>query len=256
MSARVLYLDLETSPILAHIWSLRDLNVGINQIIQDPEIIGVGYGWDGKPAKYVAKWDDGGRVDMLQQSWSLLDEADVVVHYNGDRFDVPWLNGEFARVGLTPPSPFKSLDLYKVVRKNFRFPSYKLDYVAGALLGEHKLATGGHKLWVDCLNGDEKQRRRMARYAKQDVNLLPKLKAHLLPWMGGSLHPALYEGAGSGELACQKCGKADALRPKGTAYTAMRAYPQYLCDPKRGGCGGWSRDSKSSWGISTAGVAR
>lgn len=255
MAPKVLFTDIETSPILAHIWSLRDLNVGINQIIQDPEIIGVGYGWDGKPAKYVAKWDEGGYIDMLTHAWGLLDEADVVVHYNGDRFDVPWLNGEFARVGLTPPSPFKSLDLYKVVRKNFRFPSYKLDYVAGALLDEHKLSTGGHKLWVDCLNGDEKARARMARYCKQDVNLLPRLLDELRPWIGNQFNPALYEG-GAAELACQKCGSDDFIRPKGTAYTATRAYPQYWCDPHKGGCGGWTRDVKSSWGVPATGATR
>lgn len=254
MTAKVLYTDLETSPIVAHIWGLRDLNVGINQIVQDPEIIGQGYKWAGtRGARYVSTWDDGGRSAMLNNAWRLLDEADVVVHYNGDRFDIPWLNGEFARVGLTPPSPFKSIDLYKVVRKNFRFPSYKLDYVAHALLGQRKLATGGHQLWVDCLNGDEKARAKMARYCRRDTALLEPLLEFLRPWLGAQVNFALYEGA---ELACQKCGKADALRPKGTAYTATMAYPQYLCDTKRGGCGGWSRDKKSAFSTAGAGVQR
>ena len=254
MSAKVLYTDIETSPILAHIWSLRDLNVGINQIIQDPEILGVGYGWDGRPARYASKWDDAGRVGMLHLTWDLLDKADVVVHYNGNTFDVPWLNGEFARIGLTPPSPFKSLDLYRIVRKNFRFPSYKLDYVANALMGERKVSTGGHKLWVDCINGDEKARRYMARYCKQDVNLLPKLlHEHLLPWAGGVVNFALYEGA---ELACQKCGQAEFLGPKGTAYTAQGAYPQYWCKPHLGGCGGWTRGNRAEFTTKSVGSAR
>jgi len=258
MAPEVLYTDIETSPIVAHVWGLRDLNVGINQIVQDPEIIGVGYGWNGRPAKYVSTWDHedlGGRAFMLGQAHGLLDQADVVVHYNGNTFDVPWLNGEFARIGLTPPSPFKSLDLYRVVRKNFRFPSYKLDYVANALLGERKHSTGGHQLWVDCINGDEKARRRMGRYCRQDVNLLPKLLDVLRPWLGGQVNFALWSEHGA-ELACQKCGEVQYLRPKGTAYTVNRAYPQFLCCPDRGGCGGWTRDSKSSYSITGAGVAR
>lgn len=254
MTAKVLYLDLETSPILVHAWSLRDLSVGLNQIISDPEIIGVGYRTsDMKSARYLAKWDTAGRDGMLKKAWGLLDEADVVVHYNGDRFDIPWLNGEFARIGLTPPSPFKNIDLYKIARKNFRFPSYKLQYVSTALGLEGKFSTGGHGLWVACLNGDERARAKMARYCRQDVNLLPDLLEKLRPWMGAQVNFALYEGA---ELACQKCGKADALRPKGTAYTATMAYPQYLCDTKRGGCGGWSRDKKSAFTTAGAGVQR
>jgi hypothetical protein len=256
MSARVLYTDLETAPIVAHIWGLRDLNVGINQIIRDPEVIGQGYKWGGtRGARYASTWDEGGRQAMLQKAWDLLDEADVVVHYNGDRFDIPWLNGEFARLGMTPPSPFKSLDLYKVVRKNFRFPSYKLDYVAHALLGQRKLATGGHQLWVDCLNGDEKARAKLARYCRRDTALLEPLLEFLRPWLGNQVNFALWSEQ-SGELACQKCGSSEFLIAKGTAYTANRAYPQVWCKPAKGGCGGWTRDSKSSWSIPSVGVQR
>lgn len=248
MTARVLYTDIETSPIVAHIWGLRDLNVGLNQIVTDPEVIGVGYSWDGKPARYTSTWDQeglGGRAFMLGFVWQLLDEADVVVHYNGDRFDVPWLYGEFAREGMTPPSPFKSIDLYKVARKNFRFPSYKLQYVSTALGLAGKHQTGGHQLWVDCINGDEKARAKMARYCKQDVNLLPQLLEKLRPWLGNQVNFALWCEQGA-ELACSKCEAGDQfLRPKGTAWTQNRGFPQYLCDPKRGGCGGWTRDTRS-----------
>ena len=256
MSAKVLYLDLETSPILVHAWSLRDLNVGLNQIISDPEIIGVGYRTsEMRSARYLSKWDASGRVGMLKKAWALLDEADVVVHYNGDRFDIPWLFGEFARIGLTPPSPFKNLDLYKIARKNFRFPSFKLQYVSTALGLSGKFSTGGHGLWVACLNGDEKARAKMARYCRQDVNLLPGLLEKLRPWAGNQVNFALWSEQGA-ELACQKCGESQYLAPKGTAYTANRAYPQFWCKPAKGGCGGWTRDSKSSWSIPSVGVQR
>ncbi len=257
MTARVLYLDLETSPILVHSWSLRDLSVGLNQVIADPEIIGVAYRWgDQRRASYVSKWDDGGRTGMLEFAHDLLDQSDLVIGWNSQGFDVLWLNGEFVKAGLTPPSPFKNIDLYRIARKNFRWPSYKLQYAAQTLLGSTKLSTGGHQLWVDCLNGDEKARAKMARYARRDVDLLPPLFEKLRPWMGAQINFALYEGGEAEELACQKCGSAEALRPKGTAYTAQRAYPQYLCDTARGGCGGWTRDSKSSWSVAGAGSQR
>jgi hypothetical protein len=258
MAPKLLALDIETSPIVAHVWGLRDLNVGINQIVQDPEIIGVGYSWNGKPAKYVSKWDQedlGGRAFMLGFIWQLLDECDVAIGYNSVGFDIKWLNSEFAREGLTPPSPFKNVDLYRVAKANFRLPSLKLQYLSTALGLEGKLSTGGHQLWVDCINGDQKARRRMATYCKQDVNLLWPLLEKLRPWLGGQVNFALWSEHGA-ELACQKCGESKFLRPKGTAYTVNRAYPQYLCCPDRGGCGGWTRDSKSSYSINGAGVAR
>lgn len=250
---QVLALDCETAPILAHIWGLRDLSVGINQIIEDPYIMGVGHSFNAKPARYSSTWDAGGRLGMLEHVHGLLDQADVVIHWNGERFDVPWLNGEFAREGLTPPSPFKQIDLMKVARKNFRFPSYKLDYVAGALLGQHKLSTGGHGLWVACMNGDEKARRKMATYCKQDVNLLWPLLEKLRPWIGNQFNFALWSDE---PLACQKCGSAEYLAPKGTAYTATRSYRQFWCKPALGGCGGWTRDSRSSGSTQSVGVVR
>jgi hypothetical protein len=256
MTAKILHLDIESAPTVAHVWSLRDLHVGLNQIVADPYIIGIGHMWDGdKTPHYLSTWDRGGRIGMLKKFWALLDEADVICHYNGDGFDTPWIQGEFMREGMTPPSPFKSIDLYKVFKKNARFVSHKLDYVAGAILGERKIATGGHGLWVRCINGDPKARRDMARYCKQDVALLPPLLKHARPWLPAAINFALYESE-SGELACQKCGKAEFLRPKGIAYTATMGYPQYLCDTKRGGCGGWSRDKKSAFTTAGAGVVR
>ena len=261
MSAKVLFLDLETSPIVAHVWGLWDQRVALNQIVADPEVIGVAYSWNGKPAKYVSTWDHStdakasSRFEMLSFVWGLLDDSDVVVHWNGTSFDVPWLNSEFAREGLTPPSPFKQLDLMRVVKKNMRFPSNKLDYVSAALLGEKKLPTGGHQLWVDCINGDEGARRRMARYARQDVNLLPKLLEKLRPWIGGQVNFSLWSEHRE-ELACQKCGQAEFLGPKGTAYTAQGAYPQFWCKPHLGGCGGWTRGNRAEFTTKSVGSAR
>jgi hypothetical protein len=257
MTAKVLAIDIECSPGVADVWSLRDLHVGLNQLRKDPEIIGVGYSFDQAPSKYVSTWDQselGGRAFMLGYIWELLDQADVVVSYNGVGFDIPWLNGEFMREGMTPPSPFKNVDLYRVFKRNARFISHKLDYVAGALLGQQKHPTGGHQLWVDCMEGDEKARKKMAAYCRQDVALLWPLLEIAKPWLGNTVNFALLNGVE--ELACSKCGSAAYLRPKGTAYTATLAYPQHLCDPKRGGCGAWIRDKRAVGSSRGVGVPR
>jgi hypothetical protein len=55
---RVLYLDIETSPITAQVWGLWQQNVGINQIVQPGRIIGVGYKWRGqRSTKWVSEYD-------------------------------------------------------------------------------------------------------------------------------------------------------------------------------------------------------
>jgi hypothetical protein len=243
MSPKVLLYDVECAPVVAHVWGLRDLNVGINQVVADPYVLGVGHKWyGGAPARYLSV-NKLGRQTMLERTWALFDEADVVVGYNHIGFDNKWMNGEFAREGLTPPSPYKNIDLLKVARANFRFPSFKLQYVSTALGLEGKLSTGGHDLWIRTMAGDPAADRKMARYCKQDVELLEPLLDKLRPWVGNAVNFALWSEQGA-ELACQKCGASEFLRPKGMAYTATRAYKQWWCKPTAGGCGGWTREAR------------
>lgn len=255
MTARILLLDIETKPITAHIWSLRDLHVGINQIVDQPRVIGVGYGWHGKPGvKYADAtgplgYDEELAFDMLCEVHAALDEADVLVTWNGDRFDVGWLNAEFIRVGLTPPSPYKSLDLYKVARKHFsRLPSLKLQYFSTYLGLEGKHDTGGHSLWMRVLDGDPKARSKMARYCRQDTRLLGDLLEKMRPWLPATINFALLDG--HEELHCSKC-SSDNLESRGVAWTATAGYPQYRCRD----CGGWTRDRRSVTTTRGSGVA-
>ena len=84
---------------------------------------------------------------MLEGIHSLLDEADAVCHYNGTKFDMPTLNKEFLVHRMTPPPPMKQIDLLRVVKSQFRFPSNKLDYVAQRLGLGKKKDHEGHTLW-------------------------------------------------------------------------------------------------------------
>lgn len=258
MPAKVLFIDCETAPAKAHIWGLFNQNIGLPQVLEDPRIMGFGALWDGESR--VGWWSEyhNDRMAMLLKARDLLDKADVVVHYNGNTFDTPWIQGELAREGIPAPSPFKQIDLYRVVKKNMRFLSHKLAYVSSALLGDTKVSHTGHKMWVDCLEGEGDVQRKawnlMRRYCKQDVALLPKLLAEVRPYLPASINFALYED--SDELACQKCGSSESLMRRGYAYTAQRVYWQWQCQPDKGGCGGWTRTNQSERSTPGAGVTR
>lgn len=246
---KVLYVDIETAPNTADVWGLWNQNVGLSQLRSSARIIGVGAKWRGaKGVKWFSEFDHG-QEQMLERVHKLYDQADVVVTYNGDSFDHKHLNAAWVKAGITPPSPFVSLDLYKVVKQNFRFPSKKLAYVAQELLGDTKVKHSGHQMWRDCLDDgvdpDVKRRawRDMARYCKQDVALMEPLHEVLTPWLPARVNAALMAGP-SDVVCCQKCG-GEHLRARGTAYTASRAYPQYQCVD----CGGWTRDRKASWSV-------
>ena len=64
---------------------------------------------------------------VLQSIWKLLDEADIVIGHNGDRFDLRKLNARFIDNDINPPSPFRTIDTLKVARREFAFVSYTKD---------------------------------------------------------------------------------------------------------------------------------
>lgn len=254
--ARILLTDLETSPALLAGWGLHNQNFGLNQIIEDPRILMVGYKWyGGGPARSVTEYHHG-REAMLAKARDLLDEADVVGTYNGASFDEPWLLGEFARAGLEAPSPWKTLDYYKIGKKSFRFISHKLQYLSEALLADSKVSTGGFQLWRDCLwNDDEDSKRKawnkMRRYCNHDVDLLEPLHDTLRPYFPANLNIAVL--SGNFAEVCPVC-ESDHVQRRGSAVTGTRRYPRFQCQ----GCGKWFKGNKMLEGESSpvSGVAR
>src|SRR5690606_12258687 len=149
---------------------------------------------------------------------SLMEEADIIITYNGNKFDLPILNKEFILNGLTPPAPYKSVDLLKVVRRQFRFTSNKLDYVCGALGLDTKVEHKGMSLWVGCMDGDAKSWKIMERYNKRDVKILEQLYEVLLPWIPN--HPSVPLYRCDESLACNTCGSHNVQR-RGYHHTAV-----------------------------------
>ena len=158
--------------------------------------------------------------------WKLLEEADAVVHYNGEKFDMPILNREFILNDIPPPSPYHHIDLLKVVRRRFRFTSNKLDYVAQQLDLGAKIQHSGMELWKGCMDMEDKSWKIMERYNKQDVRLLPKLYKLLLPWIQRHPNHALY--TDSDRPLCPNCGSKK-IKKNGTETTLKMKYQRYKC---------------------------
>jgi len=243
---KILCIDIETTPNLAHVWELWQTNVGLPQLLKSSEMLCFGAKWlDGEPFEFRSVFHDGKGV-MVRRVHSLLDEADVAMHYNGRLFDVPNLNREIVQAGLLPPAPFKQLDLWSAVKKQFYFPSYKLAYVLKAFGLKPKGETGGHQLWIDCMAGKPEAWARMEEYNRRDVFALEDLYHVIRPWIPGHPNHALYEGTD----VCPACASGN-LRPQGYAYTAVGKFQRYRCAD----CGKWSRAGRRSDGADIREVA-
>lgn len=234
---KILLLDIETSPNVAHVWGIWQQNVGINQLMESSYVLCWAAKWLGEDEIIFDSVHVSKPKKMLQRIHDLISEADAVVHYNGTKFDMPTLNKEFLLHNMNPPAPYKQIDLLRQVRSQFRFPSNKLDYVAKRLDLGKKTSHEGHELWVKCMNKDKDAWFRMEEYNKQDVILLEKLYIRLLPWIKS--HPN-HNHQSTGHV-CPTCGGTH-LQKRGVAVTATSTYQRFQCR----GCGSWSQGTKQT----------
>jgi DNA polymerase elongation subunit (family B) len=236
---KILSLDIETSPVVAHAWGLFKQNIAISQIIEPPRTICVGAKFMHQKKVHFYSEFHHGHERMVREIHALLDEADIAMHYNGNRFDLPRLNSEFIIAGLTPPSPYKNIDLLQVVRRNFGFPSNKLAYVSERLGLTGKVKHEGHELWIKCLAGDPKAWAVMKKYNVQDVRLLEELYEKLLPWISTHPNMGLYVESEDGEAVCTNCPSTD-LQRRGYTLTNLGKFQRFRCRA----CGTWSRSTR------------
>lgn len=238
---KILALDIETAPSVAFVWGLFKETIPISRVISPGYTLCFASSWEHEQDNVVFRsLFEHDMRDMLQTLWDQLNEADVVIHYNGKKFDIPTINREFVKYGFVPPSNYRQIDLYHVVRSNFRFQSNKLDFVAQELGLGNKVQHKGMELWKDCIEGVElpwgakipehvaESWAVMKEYNEEDTNLLWRLYTKLQPWIKAHPNRALWL-ADTGKPVCPTCGS-ESLQKKGKEYPAnVNAYQRYKC---------------------------
>jgi len=247
---RVLFIDIETSPTLAWVWSQKQDYIPLEMVERHAQMLCFAAKFKGtKRTEFYSEWDHG-HEEMVRQAHRLLEEADTVVHYNGIRFDTQWLDTEMKMLDLVPPEPFQQVDLYRQTVR-FRAFSHKLQHISTYLLKlEGKHATGGFGLWRQVMddmgivprkydpNLVVKAQRLMRKYNVQDVDLLDEMWEPLLPWIKVP-NANLFTGL----EGCPRCERTDTLVRQGFKRNRSGKYQQYQCSVLKGGCGGWLTDT-------------
>lgn len=233
--AKILFLDIETCPSLGYVWGKWQQDV-------------IDFARDWYILSYAAKWIDEKTVhtqtlidypdfkkdmendkNLVADLWKLLDEAEIVIAHNGDKFDIPKINTRFISHKMAPPSPYRTVDTLKIARRRFKFDSNKLDELGRYLGLGRKLPHTGFHLWKGCMVGDSESWRIMRKYNRRDVILLEKIYLRLRAW--DNSHPKVCPTVPD---SCPKCGSQEAQR-RGLSYTAFRQKQRYRCKK----CFGW-----------------
>lgn len=237
---KILYLDIETKPAKVWTWDFWNVNISPDKIIEPNGLLCFAASWDSeKKIRFHSENVDGFEA-MVHEAWKLLNEADVVVTYNGNKFDIPHLQRAFTLVGLPSPSPFVSVDLFAVMKKEQRgvWPSLRLAYLSQQLELSGKLPNDGFQLWLDCIAGDLKAWRQMERYNKQDVKVLKDAFPLLRHKVKNLPSASLY--MDTDERVCPNCGSQD-FQSRGVQRNKTRSYRRFFCNA----CQSWFRGNTS-----------
>jgi hypothetical protein len=233
---RILLIDIETAPLAGAMWQLFNNNTSLNQIERDWYILSWAAKWHGDSEIFYSSkkdsWHTEDDTELLAEIWLLLDQADIVIGQNLDKFDIRKLNARFIINGFPPPSSYRTIDTVKIARKYFGFTSNKLEYLTQKLCKKYKKIDHrefpGYELWKACISGNARAWEVMQEYNCYDILSLEELYDILRPWHKGHPNMGVYR---EGASVCS-CGK-DEFNHTGYHYTNVAKYDRFRC----GNCG-------------------
>jgi len=233
-SLKLLFFDVETAPMLAFIWRLRTEYVGTHMLEHDTFLLSWAAKWSDETKLHSgvltpseAKGQDDSRI--VKSLSQMMRQADYVVAHNGDRFDLPMVNGRLLLNGLEPVQ-VQTIDTLKLARSSFRLASNKLDYLAKTLgfAGKHDT---GFDLWRSCYQGHGPSLKRMVEYNRNDVVLLEQVFGALKPYVKNL--PRLVDAGEWRQDVCPSCGS-DRRTKDGFHRTKVNTFQRFKCsDCKR-----------------------
>lgn len=240
--AKILLFDIETSPSLAYVWGIWQQDISPEFLINDWFMLSWSAKWlyekeimsDVLTSEEVLNQDD---KRICESIWKLLNEADIVIAHNGDKFDVKKLNARFLIHNIILPTPYITIDTLKHAKKTFALTRNTLDSIAELLGLDGKIKTD-RKLWLDCMKGKKEALKALQVYCDRDVELLEEVYLRLRPYMKGHPNVNLYNE--NNEIKCASCASTDLIED-GVYSTSTTIYQAYRCNS----CGSISRSRTS-----------
>ncbi len=193
---KVLIYDIETSYNIVKSWRVGyNLNINPSDILSERKIICVSWKWLDEDQVYNLEWDsEQDDKSLLENFIPVLNEADLIVAHNGDRYDLKFIKTRALIHDLPMLVDYPQFDTLKVAKKKFMFNSNKLDYISEYLGFGNKIKTS-MELWDDIiLKSCPKAMDKMVEYCDMDVVLLEKVYKKLVSWENPKMHLGVLQG--------------------------------------------------------------
>jgi transposase-like protein len=232
VTSPVLIFDIETSIRHAFLFGTGDQYIKADDFEDEPMVLG----WAAKYAgdsqvmsDFVSSTEakNKNQYRVVKSLWDLLSTVNLSASYNGNNFDVKYMNTFFIKYRLGLPNRIRNIDPCVIARNTFRFDSNKMDYVVkylGLDDGKHKME---RKDWIDCYYGVIKSLNKMESYCRHDVEILELVLDAVKPYV-----PALPNMGIFGDVespVCPSCGSLNFVA-NGNQITSFGRYNSYRCE--------------------------
>lgn len=226
---KILFYDIETTPLQAWVWKCGKQVVRHNQLVTGRDIydvICITYCWNDNKKAQALDWGytEQDSSQMIAQFDDLIKSADVTIGKNSDRFDVKHINTRRLLSGLPgmPDWTRYTDDLEKQMRKYFYLPSYSLDYFS-KILGLGGKVKMEFDDWINIVTKHPelglKAFNKMIGYGKKDVEDTRAMWNHC----AAHVEPKFKE-----LESCKHCGGLDFYK-NGTRMSGRMLYQRFDC---------------------------
>lgn len=245
IGAKILILDIETAPLLANIWGIWNQNINLKSIHSDWFMLTWAAKWLFEKKVYSARVTPKEAIEnndkrIVKSLIEMLNQADVVIGHNCDKFDLPRVNTRSLVHRIPPPFPFRSIDTLKIAKRDFAFTSNQLDFINKTLRLPQKTETD-MKLWRDCFIGKEAGLKKMEKYNVNDVLIQEQTYLTMRPYIKSHPNMGLHI-VDDGHEHCPSCGCKD-IKYTGKSYqTSLNTYDAFRCC----NCGSIGRKRKAN----------
>ena len=245
-TAQILLFDIETSHIefKTRVFSIWQQNLNPDHITKDWHILCWSAKWLFEDKIYNASCtpseiEKGDDKRVTQALWNMLDEANIVIAHNLNRFDRKVAQTRFLKNGIALPSPYQTIDTLLHARKQFKITSNRLDYL-GEFLGVGRKLETEKGLWDKVEDGDKEAMERMQKYCDIDCTLLENVYLEMRPYIQPHPNIGLFIESNF-DRVCPSCGGTH-LTYIGDYATTVNTYDAYRCDD----CGSQTRARRAN----------
>lgn len=237
---RILTLDIETLPLTTHNWHMFDEPRALDRLVKDWAIFMGAWKWMDERTvtivdteKYGDPYND---KEIVREMCEALDEADVVVGQNIQKFDMGKIRARAIAHGLRPFREPQIADTLLMAREVGKFTSNKLEYTSTltTVKKSKHLKFPGFALWQGVMDKNPAAYKEARAYNRDDVRSTELWYLKLRPWV--RKHPNMAQFYDDEELRCPRCGSTHMLE-RGTLHRGVSTYTEYVC----GRCFGHSR---------------